>query len=306
MSADVLGRTETGEPEGTWIRTSAQAVRDLIEVIGITNYDNTSFNQVSIINNQLVSITIPSSPSGGLTTVKSVVDNLNRSTHSALTLDNDLALKYESMIVRAPDNIHIIRDSDVVRWSLQTTNGNTIASSVVKYRFKDVERPSLESGNNVISFTSDFVENYVNTSKSEEFDLYLYEECDAKVMGHRLVYYRRLGRTDVKVSTDLRLENIEIGDVVQLEFDRLYKRFGDEETRKKLLTVVGKTVTGEKIDLDLTDYGNTFNSSSIITENDAPNYTSADSDDKLRDGYITQNNGITNDEEQTSNINRIS
>lgn len=305
ISANVLGRTVDNTPDGEWIQTAAQTTRDLLDHINMTNINETSFTDASASNRSLVSIAIPLIPEGAAVSAKNIIDKLAQSTTSALTLDNNLDLQYRVLIPEISDDPPVIKDEDVITWSIQSVNGDMIRNSLIRYRHKDIDRYTQEQGNNATSFSSDFVETYIGTNTSQELDVYLYEETAAKIMSHREIYIRSLARAQISIRTDLRLEGLEIGDTVVVDFDRLYKRFGDSSTRKKVCMVIGKTVTGTEVELFLTDLGNVLNRTSIITPNSAPDWTSATSDEKLKYGYITDSRGIVNDEEETANTHLI-
>lgn len=306
ISVNVLGRTADDTPNGEWIQTSAEVVRDLVDQIGLTDRINeTSFTETSLKTPQLVSLTIPLSPTDSSPTVKDTADIMGQSTNCALTLDNNLDLTYKSTLIFTNENITIIGDKDVIRWSVKSKSGKLYKFSNINYRHVDVDRFTLESGSNLATKTSTFVTNFVGTSKTIEQNVYLYNEFDARIFSERILYYNSLSLAEITMESDLRLEGLEIGDVVQLEFSRLYRRLGDN-SRKKLAAVSGKQVSGDRIKLTLTDYGNTFNTSSFITANDAPNYTASDEDNKLNQGYITDGQGIVDDVEETAEINKIS
>jgi len=165
---------------------------------------------------------------------------------------------------------------------------------------------SLEEGNKLVNFSSEFIKRYIGTEKINDIDLYLYNEFEAKISAHRNIYYNRLSISRIDITTDLRLEDVEIGDVVTLDFARLYNRMGDSATRKKNVLVVGKKVSGERINLTCSDLGNTFNTSSYITPNDAPCYEDATVEQKLIYGFITDNQGITENNEDTAGVHLIS
>lgn len=306
VSANVLGKTKDGEPDGDWIFTAAACVRDLLSELNITNINETSFTQGEIDNQETISLALPLTPTASSVTTKSVIDLLAKSTVSSVTLDPDLNLKFKVLLPEIDENASTIRDEDVINWSIQTTNGETIRNSIIKYRFQDIDRATLEAGNLAQSYSSDFVRDYIGTNRSNELDVYLYNIRSARIMAHRDVYYRSLGRADVKITTDLRLENIEIGDQVILDFDRLYKRLGDDTSRKKVCVVVGKTVTGSRVNIELTDLGNIFNRSTIITPNTAADFSAATEDEKLKFGYITDTSGIVDNDDNTANVNLIS
>lgn len=305
VSANVLGRTVDGTPDGKWIKTAAEAALDLLNAINVPEINTATFASGAQSNVETISLAIPSTPSGSAETVKSAIDKLCRSTNSAITLDNDLRLKFQILLPEIAENAVEINDRDVIEWKLRSVNGDTIRNTLIRYRHQDIVRSTQEEGSLAVTYSSDFVRDYIGTNKGDELDVYLYDTKAATIMSHRLAYLRSLARTDVTMTTDLRFENIEIGDAVVLNFNRLYKRLGDKTTRKKVCVVVGKTVTGQRITWELTDLGNAFNRSSIITPNNAPDFTSSSADQKIKFGYITTNNGVINNEPDTGNINLI-
>lgn len=307
VSVDILGKTTNGLASGTWISTIAQAERDLLTQISITDVNEASFTQGAIDGNQLVSIAIPEGFSNKtLPSVKDIVDKLNKSISSSLTLDNDLKIKYQVLNAFTQEDLPTITDFDVIDWNLKATNGKIFNKAIAKYRFTDVNPGTVDEGNQIYTFESEFVNRYIETGKVSELELYLYNTNEAQINAHRNIYQNRLSVSTVTIKSDLRLENIEIGDIVIVDFERMYKRFGDTETRKKLMLVIGKTVTGESSEFELSDLGNTFNTSSYITENTAVEYSLADENVRLVNGYITDNQGIVEDLEETAGVHLIS
>jgi len=307
ISVNILGRTVDGTASGTWIQTVAQTERDLIKDIDITSVNEQSFTDGALDLAQLVSMAIPARfESKTLPTVKDINDKLNKSVRGSLTLDNDLLLKFQAVTVFVDEDLLVIQDKDVIDWRIRSTNGKTFKRSIAKYRFLDVDLGTQERGNKVFTFDSEFVERYIGTNKVDEIELFLFKDNEAEIMTHRHIYYNRLGTATLSITTDLRLEDVEIGDVVIADFQRMYKRFGDSTVRKKAMLVIGKTLNGERTILDLSDLGNTFNTSSYITPNDAPDFSAATADEKLIFGYITDNQGIVENDEDTASTHLIS
>ena len=306
VSADVVGKTKTGEPLGDWIMTASEVVQNIIESLGITNINQTTFNNVNDTVKHLVSIAFPLSSRGRLTKAKDAIDLINKSVLCSLTLDKDLDLQYREMYNQTPDQPRVITDFDVIKWDIDTSSGKTFRNAIVNYRFKDVNNVTLTETNSIKEHTSEFVRDYIGTDQTDELDIYLYAERSADIFSHRFVYFNRLGRSDISIESDLRLEGIAIGDTVQLEFDRLYKRLGGVSVRKKLVIVTGLTKTGTRIILECSDLGNTFNTSAIISPNTTNAYVDASVNEKLKYGFITDSNGIVEDIEETSNTNLIS
>jgi hypothetical protein len=306
ISVNVLGKTEDGEPNGEWITTAAQAVKDICQTVGLTNFNNPAFDEAENTSSQLLSLMLPLTPTGGLTPAKNAIDLINKSIYGSLTLDNNLDLQYRILKNDVPTSPRIIRDSDVVSWKIKSTNGKSFRNSLINYRHQDYNIVTEQSSKSVASHSSDFVRDYIGTNQTSEFDVYLYDTRAAEIMSHRYTYFNRLGRSDITIESDLRLEDLEIGDVIKLEFSRLYKRFGGDDVRKKLMLVIGLTKTGERLTIEATDLNNTFNTTAVITPNTANPYSTATVNEKLQYGYITTEQGIVNDDEATAKINLIS
>lgn len=305
VSMNVLGRTENNQPDGEWIKTGAAVVRDVLTQLGITNLDSASFTDAMADADHLVSLAIPFSPSSTLTSGKTVIDAINKSIFGALTLNNNLDLRYKILLVESDEALVELNDSDIIDFKIKASNGKTYRNSIIQYRHQDVIRESLESGFLTTTHESDFVNKMIGTNDSNTVDVYLYETTSAKIMSHRDVYYNQLSRSTITIKSDLRLENLVIGQSVVLNFQRLYKRYGDSATRKKIAYIVGKKVSGESITFILSDLGNTFNQSCIIAPNTLVDYASATTDEKLKYGFITDSNGIVNNDEDTANTNLI-
>lgn len=307
ISSNVLGKTVDGEPEGEWLQTSSDVVKDLLLEGGFTGQINdASFVDVDARTRQLVSVAFPLNASNSEgTTLKTAIDTINASTQCALTIDNDLKLQYVSVIVQTSVGSITISDNDVVKWSIQGKGSKAANSASYRYRHKDIDRFTQESGNSAINVTSPFVNNYIGIERTLDLDVYLYETADANIAAERGLYYNTLKRSEIKIESDLRLEAVQIGDTIIMDFGRLYKRMGDSSTRKKLGTVVGRIVTGDRMVLEVSDYGNTYNSSAFITDNSALDFATADADEKLLNGYITDNEGIVENDADTNKINLI-
>lgn len=305
VSCDVLGRTVDNTPSGTWIETGADTVKDILTQLGITNLETSSFTEAALDSDHLVSMSIPHNPGSSLTTAKSAIDKINKSILAALTLNNDLELRYKVLLVESGDDLVEISDSDVIDFKIKSTNGKTYRNSIVNYRHQDIVRETLESGNRTTTYSNEFVEKYIGTNDSNTIDVFLYNVDSAEIISHRDVYYNQLGKSTITIRSDLRLEALKIGTAVVLNFQRLYKRYGDSSTRKKIAYITGKKVDGEGITFIMSDLSNTFNQSAIIAPNTTNDFSSATEDEKLKYGFITDSNGIVDSDEDTANTNLI-
>lgn len=306
VSTNILGKTETGLKGGLWISTAPQAIKDMLLLAGLTEINTQSFIDGIERKTEIIGVAIPYSPGTTQTTFKTLIDDLARSTQSVITLDNDLKIKYKILEAEVPENPVEITDFDVISWSLDTVSGKNIRNAIVYYKEQDVNRFTQEDGSEVVTFTSEFVEKYVGTNNTEERDVKLYNQEAAEAFANRLVYYQSIGRTDMQITTDLRFEDVEIGDVVVVNFNRMFNRLGSSTSKRKMMFVFGKSLNGSRTVLELTDYGNLYNRSSKITENTHPEFSLSTDEERLNGGYITENNGIVENDANTAGIHLIS
>jgi len=305
VSFNVYGKTKDGTVTGDLIRTGAEAVLDMIKAIGIVDINLPQFEKASTDANQLLSLSIPQTPGRQTQNVREAVDLINRSVIGSLNMDNNLDLQYVIIEPQIDERlIPEVMDSHVIDWKVITINGDIISDIGVNYRHQDYKLADEGLGSENIEHNYEFVNKYIGTTARDDINVYFYHTFDAEIRAHREAYYNSLSRSDITFESDLRLENLAIGDSVVVNFRRLYRRLGDNFD-KKVVMVVGKKVTGTRITYTCTDYGNIYNRSNIITRDDAPCYEDATDDEKLRLGFITDNRGIVDDDEDTNNVHLI-
>lgn len=295
---DCYGATIDGTLNGKWLRTATEVMLDVLNLVGVS-VDEADFSDAARFARQTVSMMLPLQRDGDITTAKEVVDLLAQSTFTAVTLNNDLKPSGAALRPVLKRDTPVLFDSDVISWSLRAVSGETFARAIVRYQPRDFGvAPALVRSN-------PFVENVIRSENTQERQLYLYFENDASIAAGRFLHRNSLARADVNVESDLRLEKYQVGDSVILDLKGLPARLGSDDARQGFI-VVGKTVTGSRVKLQLTNLGQNFSRACHITESGSPEYDSATKDDKLYDGYITDDQGAVGDDPETTSLNLIS
>ena len=298
VSAIINGKTRDGEPEGEWIRTAADVMQDVMKDLGLES-DDENFEEARLASNRLISMALPLSIDDGLIQAKRVIDLVSASTGTILTLDNNLDVVAKAATAAVPRILIEMNDREVLDWSVRSVSGQMVRNVVMNYRPSDTEIVPARQA------SSDFVGLQVGTDNTEEIQMYIFDGREAQIAAHRYLYNRQRARTDLTVTTDLRFEDLEIGSRVLINFESLFKRTGGE-TPLRVMTVVGKRVTGERIEFLMTDFGNIYNTSVIITENDAEEYNNASDRARLINGYITDDEGVVGEDDNSIGTNLIS
>jgi len=308
VSANVLGKTKDGTAAGDWIQTGAEVIKDLLDESALGDFvDTEGFDLASLDAPQLMAIKIPFDiRSKSTTTIRSVVNDINTSIFGSLVLNNSLELRYNILDVSLfEQDLPIIREDDIIDYTIKSKSGKLYKTAQTQYNFKDFDNAALDSAASALTHTNDFVEAFETSVKTFDLNLQVFKTNDAQELAERFTYFNSLSQAEIRIDARLNMSDLQMGDKVILDLRRLYRRLGDFSTRLKVGTVVGIRHTGKKIELKISDLGNLFNRSGKITDDLAPEYTLATSDDKLTGAYITDENGIINNEEQTSQTNLI-
>ena len=182
-----------------------------------------------------------------------------------------------------------LKDDDILSFSVNTKS-DTFKETKGHYQFFDADRYTNEGGYSVVDYSSEFNQYLTDSTNTETIDLYLYDERDAQAMVERYNFFHSLSQSVVTVKGKLNLSLFNLNDRVGLDLERLYKRFGASSDSRKVGLVSKITRNGYDTTIGISDLGNLFNRSSVITLDTASDYASADSDEKIKNGYILDNN----------------
>lgn len=252
-----------------------------------------------------MSIAIPYKVTGKPPTMKKIIDDINQSINGSLSLKQDFTLQYLIHHAERVDDITTIGDDDVISWSFNGKATNTYKQIVGNYHFVDYDNSTGKLGNDILEVSSDKVTNFDMSNKDIDRDFRVFEQTDALELSERFLFNNEQTLLELKVVSDLRLTNIEIGDRVVCEFTRLVNQpsIGDN---KRVFFVTGVKKDSNRIELKMSDLGNLFNRSAIITDDSSPDHSSATVDDKRFSSYLTDDNGLITGDDDSKGSDLIS
>lgn len=284
ITVDCIGK----ELSGVWQKTASDAVRDLVENdAGLTNVDSTSFDTAKIEAPYVLSFAIPESPGGSVPKIRDAISTINDSVFGSLVNDNDFNVVYQILTPEKPEDLEVIQDDDIVSGPTTNSNNNIVRKITAQYR-PFVDRFKSEDTFLEYEFTNDFVDKFVGATETLEKTLYLFDTNAAETIAERYALYNSLSQANVTVTTKLNLMLKNLNDKIYLNMDRLYKRFGNRDNRKiGILNSIQKD--GADVRATFIDLGNVFNRVMSIAPDAANDFTGASDDEKIRNGYIVDN-----------------
>jgi hypothetical protein len=306
VSINCLGRTVDGTAEGALIKTGSDVVKQLLIDIDLEDdLDVVSFDTASIDNNMRMSIVLPYEPNKQSPKVKDIINNVNQTVFGSLSLKQDLTLGYFVTSAERLDSIQVIKDDDIIKWSMTGKSTNSYQRVLGNYKFVDFDNSKLDSGNSLVDVKSDRIIDYDISNKEVDRTFRVYRQSDAQELAERFIHQTEQTLLEVKISSDIRLSNIEIGDRVRLDLIRFINQpsIGDSQ---RVFSVIGIKKNFNKIDITLTDLGNLYNRSAVFSSDTTPDYSASTSDDRRFNSYFTDDNGLITTYDESKDTNLIS
>lgn len=272
-----------GKKAGNWLKNASDAVKDLCDQIGFTNYNLASFAEAALDADYTMSLVYPKSIGSAMPIARDAISEINTSVFGSLFSDNNFRISYSVLNADRDENIELIEDSDIISFSTLTKN-QIVGKVTVNYRH--------EHGLSSFSTYSYENENVPGIKTELKLDLCLYEEDDAITIAQRYAFYRSLSQTVVKIKAKLNLIYKALNDRVYLSLERLFKRFGAKGNIKiGLVNMISKD--NSSIELQVNDLGNVFSRVGSIAPDDANDYEFASDEEISRYGYIVDDDAET-------------
>ncbi len=306
ITVNTLGRENAA---ADWVKTGSDAVKDMLEDAGLTNdLNTTSFSDADIEAPYILSLALPLNLGGQSPKVRDAINLINDSIFGSLSNDINFKLFYRVLTPEKPTGINTLKDFDVIgTQSFSAQSRSDIFKKVIaKFKHFDADKFNGEAGSSFFEFENPFVTRLIESKAEQEIDVYLFNQADTKVIAQRFAFFHSLTSSTITIRTPLEFVTQSIGDKVFIQFDRLYKRFG-QKSRQKIGVITSVSRSGEDIVFKINDLGNIFNRTGNITANTADIFTSADDDAKLFNGYIVDNSTALpdNTSEEAKGINLI-
>lgn len=276
------------ESSSAWIKTASDAVKYMVENdASVTNTNAASFTESDIDAPYALSIVIPETIGGETPMVRDVITKINESVFGSLINNSSWELVYNILTPNRPTDLSVIEDHDIVG-SISVDSRNQIIRKVNAYYRPFADRIDGSLSYKLYQYTNTFVDTYIGAKEEKDVYLYLYEAADAQEMAERYGVYNSLSRSIVSIKAKLNMATKNLNDKVYLSLDRLYKRYGNRD-RRKIAMISSIKKSGEDTDLSLNDLGNIFNRIPAVADNSSSDFTSADNDEKIINGYVLDN-----------------
>jgi hypothetical protein len=288
ITCDCLGL----ESDGEWVRYPSQAVKYIIEQIGVGLINEASFLDAKESCEMELSLFYPTSIGSEFPDSRKMITDINTSVFGSLYINSDFEFSYSILNAEKPDDLNYLDDSDIINFSVNTRN-SIVSSIVLQYRpFTDLS--STSDTFEQIVLDNDFVLNSSKIKNTLQVKSYLYHLEDAQTIAERWLFFRSLTQTIVTINSKLNLASKSLNDKLSIKLDRLFKRYGSSTNIKiGVISSISKDDTGVQVKFN--DLGNVFNRVGAIAPDDQQDYSLSTEHEIAKFGFIVDNDLETPD-----------
>lgn len=293
ITCDVRGKTVDGTTSGRMLRYAPEIVQNIISDAGFLSLtDTASFDTANDELPHEIALVIPEKVNSTVTKkVRDVISGINKSVFGTLSLNSDIKFQY-SIIDPSKTDFITLDHTDVLSFSVRSDSSNIVSDVAVRYNLKEINPSTLEPSFDVSEYSSQTATYSLGVNRLLDVETLLVDSVSASEFASRWAFLLEQTTSIVTLRMKLQGITISVGDKVKFRHPGLYQRFGSSiSERFGLVRSVAKSYSETIIELD--DIGNAFSRTGNITEDDAVGYYDASSNDKMKNGYITFDNGGT-------------
>lgn len=304
VSANILGKPKGNIVDADLIQYGPDIIKDLLLQTDVAEFINeASFDAATINSKYTLGVVIPSSEQSTTSpTIKNVADKINQTIFGSMSLSSDLNITYNILDTQKPEtqSLRTITSHDIINWNVKSKGNKVYVYTNSTYRSNEsTGLTKLYTADNEVAL------DFETSNKTNDIELQSYHVNESEELTERSSYINSLSVNEISITSDLRLSDLNMGDKLILDIPRLYKRLGDPSSRLKIATIVSVDISGDTVKLKLSDLGNLYNRSSVITPDNAKSFSDANSIDRTYDSYITDENGVIDNNEDIQYINLI-
>jgi hypothetical protein len=306
LFVNCLGKTDDGTSSGNLIETTPGVVEDILTDVGLSAFiDAASFTDASVRAPQLVSMVLPATISGTMPTANAAINKLNKNVFGSLYVNQSLNLGYDILDTDTSiDTLETITEGDVLSWTVKSDSFDLAKKVVAKYRFLDFDPVVGEASNSQVTYTSEFVEKYIGNEGTADRDYYLYNTAEAQESAEREALVNSLSNSIIKIRGSLNLSKYRLGQRVILDFTRLYNLLGSSSPLR-VVVITSINNTGTAVEIEVEDMGALYSRGGVMSAEATPDFSSATDTEKVVNTFMTDENEIIDDDENTFGINLI-
>ena len=305
VTVSAFGQTREGTINGTFIKTPSDIARIALDDNGLTQFiDASTFTDASINENLQAGIYIPYAIGDDPPTILDLINKVTLTGLGSVGLTNDFLLKYQLLNgFKQPDlnTIRVVRNNEVTNRAEE----NLLPSPLFRYTIRNIEANydfgEAEPNTKLIRIENARIGRLTDLNTTEKVDLYTPSLISGTNIADRFLNYAQSFNRTVSFRGSLSLSDINIGDIILL--DLLELRNLQDNNIPFIGMVTNFERDGKIVGMIVEDFGGLFVRAAGLTTNTLGSFSSSNERQRLLGTFLTDNNGLINNQEETLGTN---
>lgn len=306
LSITTMGATDDGAKTGNNIKTVPQIVKDVLTKAGLSASINlTSFTAADEFAPYQVATCYPSNFSERTApTFRGVINEVNRSVFGVLFQNNDFEFEYTVLRPNKLIGIDVFSERDIIGFSVSSDSADIVKKVTLGYNRKEYNYETTIESFDEINVESNRGKFLIKTDKEFEIKTVLHNEDDATMMANRWSYLLSYSRGSLEINTKLQAVLLSVTDSIEIDHRFIYKQLGFS-LQRQAAQVMASRKNGYDVSINAENLSSTYATTAIISEDDSVSYGTALESQLVYYGFITDNFGLLNNEQETIDLNLI-
>lgn len=307
LSCDVLGVTENGLPSGTFIKTAARAVRDIIERVGLSDQLNeASFTSAAIDSRHKIGFAIPERVTDTKTkSARDIINVLNVSSFGSLFQNEDFELEYSILSPERPASMLQLKEADIISPQVSADSSRIVRTARVRFQKKEHDAASGAESVSEVTRESSAARYLARTEKEYLVETVLVDSAQAQIIANRWSFVMEAASSVYKFKTGMQAARLSVNDKVDVSHEKLYERIGTSSSTRKIAAVQSIERGVGSVLVELSDLSNSFSRCATVASNDTADWDVATDEERLYNGFVSDDHGLLDSDPETFGSNVI-
>ncbi len=300
LTVDAMGVTSDGTTTGQFASIAPRIVKHALTEAGLgDSLELTSFTESEGVQYKPLGFAIPvqmhdTKPQA----LRDVINLVNMSTMSALIQNADHQFEFRLFSPERLTTDAQFLEHDILQFSIESVSDKIVKTVKIRYQDREFDYLSKAKSFQEEVSTSDTAQYLALNSNEKIIETALVLQEDAEIMASRWSFILEVASSAITLATKMQGARLSVTDRMRITHRKLYERVGSTgRSRFAGIQAIRKGFDGVAIQLE--DLSNAFSRCGTITDDDALDYAFAIDDDRVYNGYITDDYGMQDNDPDT-------
>ena len=305
VTLSAFGQTRDGTVGGIFVKTPADACRKILDDNGLTSFIAAdTFTDGSANEDFDIGIYAPFKIGDKPPTVLSMINKITLTGLASIGLNDNFQLKYQLLNGFKPttlDDIRVIRNNEITNRADEDLEPSPLFRYTIRNIDANYDFGEADPNDKLIRLEDVKIGRLTDLATTQEVDLYTTDLSRATNIADRFLNYSQRFNRVISFRGSLSLADVNIGDIVLLDILEL------RNLRDNNIPFIGMVTDfyrdGKTVGMSVEDFGGLFKRAAGLSASTVGTFATSTEREKLLGTFLTDANGIIDNDETTLDLN---